>query len=597
MLGEDTAVASTQQLPAQVIGRVGALAVALGIGVAIAHHPGVALADDDTSAASASTSASRAADRHGSPDGARKARPTRHQAATHSDRADVPLRPRSRLNRTAAADDPPRRPATPDPSPAVWTLAGAARRELGIDPVAGVSPLGTEQQLQAEQVAARTVQTLPVKVMKRVLRKAWLRTAEKEYDRVGGVDDENLARLDEAVDEYAMGAAFQQQLLDPMRPTVVAQVAPPHTWYGNEVPGSRILYDNPDTIYRFTGVNKTSTYVLTGRFTGDMPADTTFSVLTGLSGETAAVLSARDLQIDDDGRFTITLSGDPATAGEGNHLQLTADSTLIAVRNTLSDWNSQPPMELSIDRVSGPRDSLFAQLGGFAIPLIGPTVTDSRLLTALVSVIPPMKNPPPFLRGTLTAVVMALGLSREATYIKVATTDPQTGERVDPNVLRDPARNAEFLATQLQSAGYFDLTDDQALVVTVDPGNAGYFTVPVTDLWTITGDYGNEQTSLNNAQARPNADGTYTLVISPTDPGVENWVSTGGLNRGTLSLRFQDLDTESQATPTVRAVVVPLPQLADVLPPGTAVFTAAERAAQLARRKAGYDVRFAPFPQ
>ena len=44
------------------------------------------------------------------------------------------------------------------------------------------------------------------------------------------------------------------------------QVAPPHTWYGQTVGGSRILYDNPDTIYRFMGVNKTSRYVITGKF-------------------------------------------------------------------------------------------------------------------------------------------------------------------------------------------------------------------------------------------------------------------------------------------------------------------------------------------
>jgi hypothetical protein len=52
-----------------------------------------------------------------------------------------------------------------------------------------------------------------------------------------------------------MAAAFQQQLLNPMAPTVVTQVAPPHTRYGMDVSGSRILYDNPDTIYRFMGVN------------------------------------------------------------------------------------------------------------------------------------------------------------------------------------------------------------------------------------------------------------------------------------------------------------------------------------------------------
>ncbi len=179
----------------------------------------------------------------------------------------------------------------------------------------------------------------------------------------------------------------------------------------------------------------------------------------------------------------------------------------------------------------------------------------------------------------------------------MATTDPQTGERAAPNVLPAPARNAEFLATQLQSAGYFALTDSEALVITIDPGNAGYFTVPVTNLWTITDDYWNQQTSLNNAQALANADGTYTLVVSPTDPGVHNWVSTGGLNQGTISIRFQDLDTTSDELPTVTSQLVSLDQLPTVLPPGTGYVTTAERADQLASRKAGFDVRFAPFPQ
>ena len=110
-------------------------------------------------------------------------------------------------------------------------------------------------------------------------------------------------------------------------------------------------------------------------------------------------------------------------------------------------------------------------------------------------------------------------------------------------MLTDPTRNAEFLATQLQSAGYFQLDDDQALVVTIDPGNAGYFMVPVTNDWTITGNYWDEQTSLNNAhQAMPTRTGRTRSSSRRTDPGVWNWVSTGGLNQGTISIRFQDLD-------------------------------------------------------
>jgi hypothetical protein len=459
-----------------------------------------------------------------------------------------------------------------------------------------VSPLGTPEQLAAEQRAAETVNTFPVQLMKLVLQLGWMSTARQQFDLVHGPDQENVDALKEAVDEYAMGAAFQQQILNPMTPTSVMQVAPPHVWYGQDVGGSRILYDNPDTIYRFMGVNKTSTYVITGRFTGDEPADTSFSVLTGLSGQTASVLSGRDLVRNPDGSFTITVSGSPTGPGP-NHIQLTDDTTLIAVRNTLSDWNKQDPMSLSIERVSGPPNSLFAQLGGFAIPFIGPLVTNNPLLTTLVSLIPPLPDEPPLLRGTVTAVIMALGLQMESKYIGVATTDPTTGERRQPNVLTNPTRNAEFLATQMQSAGYFQLDDDQALVVTIDPGNAGYFVVPVTNDWTITDNYWDQQTSLNIAQAKKNRDGTYTIVISPDDPDVWNWVSTAGLNQGTISIRFQDLDEASSKFPKVSSQVVSLDDLADILPPGTIYATPQDRRDQIALRKSGFNNRFAPYPQ
>jgi hypothetical protein len=423
-------------------------------------------------------------------------------------------------------------------------------------------------------------------------------TARQQFNLVHGPDQENIDALKGAVDEYAMGAAFQQQILNPMPPTAVMQVAPPHVWYGQDVGGSRILYDNPDTIYRFMGVNKTSTYVITGRFTGDEPAETSFSVLTGLSGTTASVLSGRDLIRNPDGTFTITVNGSPTGPGP-NHIQLTDDTTLIAVRNTLSDWNSQDPMSLSIQRVSGPPNSLFAQLGGFAIPFIGPTVTRNPLLTTLVSLIPPLPVQPPLLRGAVSAVIMVLGLQMESKYIKVATIDPTTGQHRQPNVLTNPTKNAEFLATQMQSAGYFQLDDDQALVVTINPGNAGYFVVPVTNDWTITNNYWDQQTSLNNSpsQALPNPDGSYTIVISPSDPDVWNWVSTGGLNQGTISIRFQDLDETSSTLPTVSSQVVSLDDLPGVLPPGTIYATSQDRLDQIALRKSGFNNRFKPYPQ
>jgi hypothetical protein len=175
--------------------------------------------------------------------------------------------------------------------------------------------------------------------------------------------------------------------------------------------------------------------------------------------------------------------------------------------------------------------------------------------------------------------------------------DPTTGERRQPNVFTNPTRNAEFLATQMQSAGYFQLDDDQALVLTIDPGGAGYFVVPVTNDWTITDNYWDQQTSLNNSptQSVANEDGTYTIVVSPTDPGVWNWVSTGGLNQGTISIRFQDLDPNS--SPTVSSQVVSLDQLPSILPPNTVYATTEDRLEQIALRKSGFNKRFAPYPQ
>ena len=74
-------------------------------------------------------------------------------------------------------------------------------------------------------------------------------------------------------------------------------------------------------------------------------------------------------------------------------------------------------------------------------------------------------------------------------------------------------------------------------------------------------------------------------------------VSTGGLNQGTISIRFQDLDPNSTALPTVSSEVVPLDELAGALPAGTVYATPQDRQDQIALRQSGFDNRFAPYPQ
>jgi hypothetical protein len=91
-------------------------------------------------------------------------------------------------------------------------------------------------------------------------------------------------------------------------------------------------------------------------------------------------------------------------------------------------------------------------------------------------------------------------------------------------------------------------------VLTIDLGDAKYFVMPVTNDWTITDNYWDQQTG-------------------------------------------QDLPLDPTHLPTVRSQVVLRSQLDTVLPAGTLYATPAQRDAQLAARKAGFDKRFAPYPQ
>lgn len=442
--------------------------------------------------------------------------------------------------------------------------AGATTTKVIEVDVLPTSPLGTADQIEAERVAELIVASSEVQQAIQQAKQVWLAGTEQVFG-AGNIGAANLAQLDGALEEFARASALSVQAQDPNNPVVLQNLLPTHTWYGQTVGGSRLVYDNPDTLYRFIPVDSASTYVIEGWFVdGHRPADTNFSVSTGLG--TAADLSGRDLVVEPDGSFTITVSAEPAAPGEVNHIQLPADAVYVLARNTLGDWSNEVPMYLSVTRTSGPPAD----------------TTDPTLKELIASTV-----------GRMTATT-----SIQQFFLRQLTIDPLTGELREPNTLTEPFSSGGLtLATQLQSWGYFDLEDDEAIVVTIDPRRAGYFVVPVTNVWTITDNYWDQQTSLNNYQAVANPDGTYTFVISPTDPGVANWVSTGQLNQGTLYLRFQNLDPTSTDDPTVSSQFVTLDQLASVLPATTEYIAAEDRADYVAAGRVGFFGRFAPFLQ
>jgi len=148
------------------------------------------------------------------------------------------------------------------------------------------------------------------------------------------------------------------------------------------------------------------------------------------------------------------------------------------------------------------------------------------------------------------------------------------------------------LRKQIYVGGNFRLGDDDAMVIDVNDGGAAYFVVPTGNIWGTTFDVAGRTSSLNKAQSVPNADGTYTFVVSRQDPGVHNWVDPCGYGEGILTLRMAEFPGDRPRDDlSARSRVVPLARLRDELPDDTRWVAADERAKQLAERAAGYRRR------
>ncbi|NUY04543.1 hypothetical protein [Paraburkholderia youngii] len=413
------------------------------------------------------------------------------------------------------------------------------------------NPLATSDQLAAEKLAIAVVEEPAVVAAKATLKANWLAAARA----TGGVSDEALTNLDEAVDESVFAFALSLASGDANDPKVVSFLAAPHNWYGMNVPGSRTTFDNPDTIYRKIPVDPALSYVLAGTVHAQKPVDFNFSLYSSTSA-TLSNLAGDQLAPQADGSFVINASS--LSSGGSNQIQLVSEAASIFVRDTINEWGVQQFNSLAIKRT--PSVSTQPQ-------------TADALATTLAATLQTPAAAAPFIAYN------ALGYAQPVNTLPAPSLGG-TGGR---------------LANQAASYAAFQLADDEALVLNVNLGGAKYFIAPAYGRWTITTDYINHTQTLNNAQAVPNPDGTYTFVISPKDPSVYNWVDTAGLHQGFLNPRWQGLPTTPASVgPSATVKVVKLGDLQTVLPTTTKYVTATERQAQLAARAASYASRYAP---
>ena len=149
---------------------------------------------------------------------------------------------------------------------------------------------------------------------------------------------------------------------------------------------------------------------------------------------------------------------------------------------------------------------------------------------------------------------------------------------------RTPRGGAENIA---YGSGFWDLTDDQVLLITCEVPDADYWNFQIhTMAWFESGDFAHRQTSINDAQAHVDADGRVRLAVAHHDPGIPNWIDTEGRPVGLLAYRW----VRARTLPVPRAELVAIDELAELLPADHPRVDAATRRDSLrARREAALN--------
>lgn len=291
--------------------------------------------------------------------------------------------------------------------------------------------------------------------------------------------------------------------------------------------------DNPDTLYFHANIGDDAEYVVTGR--RGSTADLSFQVMNGdyspaSSPDSLAAFDDRQIQVAGDGTFELRFG--PAKQNPGpSYFVLGPGSAMLIVREVFSDWENEHPGEIRIERVD----------------TVG-------------------KHPEPPDQARMAkryAVAGKMLLSRIKTWFAF----PEWFYLNEPvNTLTEPRVTPGGLASQFSSVGHFDLTEDQAMVVTVPDSGMAYQGLQLGSMWYVSLDYVNHQTSLTAAQARVDPDGKIRFVISERNPGVVNWLECLGHTRGYVQLRWQHVTRDLTAEDGPAAEIVKLDELGKHLP-------------------------------
>lgn len=278
----------------------------------------------------------------------------------------------------------------------------------------------------------------------------------------------------------------------------------------------KFIVDNPDVSYHFCVLDDAQSYRLSGN-RGEAPyvgltfgSDIFHWGQGGGAGGTLSQSNLDDFELDANGDFEIVISRDRR---EGNWIEMIPEIQHLAVRETFYDKNAQRGATLRIERLGEP----------VAPPRLTPENLSEKLELAASFMI--------FVAQT--CVSMYAGTERNTNVI----TGAPGQAHVDA---KDDEVDTHCSTEMLYMGGRWKIDDDHALVVTIKnpPAPFTYWGLVLVNPWAESYDYRFAPTCTNNHRAQANAAGDWPLVIAAHDPGVPNWLDTGGRFEGQMLLRW-----------------------------------------------------------
>ncbi len=281
----------------------------------------------------------------------------------------------------------------------------------------------------------------------------------------------------------------------------------------------KLLVDNPDVRYLFSVLDDSRTYRLTGWRGEAAYVGFTFGTPMGrgaVNGRTGTLIQTHldEFELGPDGEVDILIVPPGAVPDPRpvNVIEMVPGTAQIAVRETFFDKRKDRAAELNIE-------------------LVGDV-------------------PPP----VLTADEMVPQLEWVGLFIQfVAATAVNMWHDTAGNVNRfggvAGSAHVESQEDEVRShsnaemtyhGGRFVLGEGEALVVTVHQPDKPflYWGLTTASPWMESYDYRYTTTNLNNKTAERSPDGSWRLVIAPIDPGVPNWLDSGGRLEGYMLVRW-----------------------------------------------------------